>query len=251
MPNWSFNHHAIKGHKADVLKLLNDAIENSVKFRNEFGEPINNIKPQTNVQKAFDELMRIGCSLYDNHNFGEPKKDEPVVENNITLGTFRPMPVIFLYYDTESYGDKFPEIVKEMQEKYGVRSWYEYGNTYNSTKWNSKLENFSIYVEGDVVTIYFDSDTAWSSPDGWCKWLKEQYPNLAVFICANDESGAFYFYQEMGEEPHNWADEIQGRLNEFDSEHTDDDYEERWEVENDAIEEMVSEFNDYVEDYEI
>ena len=253
MPNWSYNHHAIKGHKNAILKLLNDAIANSVKFRNEFGEPVT-VKPQVWVDKAFDLFLEIGCSLVSSHIYGEePKKDNPVVDKKIRLGTFRPIPLTFLYYDTTNHADKFPEAAKEQHEKYGVIGWYDYGNEFNSTKWDNELRDFKIHIDGDIVTINFASDTAWSSPDGWCQWLKEEYPELAVFICSAEESGAFYFYQEVGSEPIDWTEEINGRLENFANEHEDDDdyYDKRFEIEDEAIDEMLDEFYMYVSGWEL
>lgn len=99
MPNWSSNTIALKGNKEQVLNFLNSALETK----------------SDDINDAFSKVF-----------------DNP--ENNITLGTFRPMPKTFTEFDTtndmsktfvEDYlkgerifaTDCVPDYVKELKEQ--------------------------------------------------------------------------------------------------------------------------------------
>lgn len=51
---------------------------------------------------------------------------------------------------------------KEVQAKFGYRSWYDFCVSEWKTKWDAKVYRHE--TEGDSVLVWFD--TAWSPPDG-------------------------------------------------------------------------------------
>ena len=69
-----------------------------------------------------------------------------------------------------SFGSDTPE-QKELKiaeqknlDKYGYKNWYDYCVAEWGTKWDARTENDSYEIDGNQVTIFFD--TAWSPPMG-------------------------------------------------------------------------------------
>lgn len=89
----------------------------------------------------------------------------------------------------------------------------------------------------------------------WLKWIKEEFPALYVFICASEESGAFYFYREISDDGsgEDLTSEIEGRLCAFDDEHegdmTDEDWDARYDLELELVDSMKGSFYDFVYGY--
>lgn len=253
MPNWSYNRFAIKGKTSDVLQVINDAITNSVRYRNEFGTPIQ-VEPQTDINEAFNKLLEIGCDLVADFGFGDENVEAtPKICENICMGTFRPIPLTYLKYDTTNHPERFPDAAKEQRETYGAVGWYDYNrNIAFGCKWDTELTDLSLYTDGEYSTITFCSDTPWCTPDLWLEYLKGKYPVCGIFICANEESGMYYFYGEVDNEEIDCSSDIQDKINAAVGDDDDeDDWELRTETEEEAIEEMVNDFFDYVSDYKI
>lgn len=56
------------------------------------------------------------------------------------------------------------EAEKRNLDAYGYKNWYDFCVTEWGTKWDARTENDSFQIEGNQVTIFFD--TAWSPPMG-------------------------------------------------------------------------------------
>lgn len=256
MPNWCYNSIAIKGKKNDVLAFINRGIENSAKAIKAYGE---GTIPTTcdNLEDALETLKNNGVTVRINGDgFDTSSKQELGVMKQITMGTFRPVPTTFLEYDTTNHEDTFKDEAKAQKDTYGVVGWYDfYRLVWFGCKWNSHLNDFNLVYNGDDAILYFTSQTPWSVPGLWLKWIKEEFPALYVFICASEESGAFYFYREISDDGsgEDLTSEIEGRLCAFDDEHecdmTDEDWDARYDLEVELVDSMEGSFYDFVYGY--
>lgn len=256
MPNYVYNNIAIKGKKNDVLAFINRGIENSAKAIEAYGE---GTIPTTcdNLEDALEMLKTHGVTVSTKGGgWDTSTKQELGVAKQITMGTFRPVPTTFLEYDTTNHEDTFKDEAKVQKDAYGVVGWYEFNRlVWFGCKWNSQLDDFNLVYNGEDAILYFNAQTPWSVPEQWLKWIKEEFPALYVFICATEESGAFYFYQEISDDAsgEDVTSEIEGRLCAFDDEHegdmTDEDWDVRYDLEMELVDSMKGNFNDFVYDY--
>lgn len=249
MPNWSYNHFAIKGKTSDVLQVINDAIANSVTYRNDYGTPIE-VEPQTDINEAFNKLLEVGCDLVSDFGYGDDNVEcEPQLREQIALGTFRPTPLTYLKFDTTNHPERFPEAAKEQMEKYGAVGWYDYNNNIGyGCKWRSELTDFDLYTNGKYSTITFYGNTPWCPPNKWLEYLKEKYPTCAIFLCSHEESGMFYFYGEVSGKEIDCTADIEAKIKAASG---DDDEDFPADVYDECIAKMENDFFDYVSDYKI
>ena len=256
MSNYVYNNIAIKGKKNDVLAFINRGIENSAKAIEAYGE---GTIPTTcdNLEDALEMLKTHGVTV-STKGFGwdTSTKHELGVEKQITMGTFRPVPETFLEYDTTNHADLFKDAAKFQKDTYGEVGWYDFNlNKWFGCKWNSGLTDFSLEEVDDKAILFFNAQTPWSVPKLWLEWIKEEFPTLDVFICAYEESGAFYFYQEISDEDsgEDMTCDIEGALINFDDEHegdlTDEDCDARYDLISELVDNMKEDFNDFVYDY--
>lgn len=90
------------------------------------------------------------------------------------------MPQTYHDFDTTNYPDKFPEAVKEQQEKYGAVGWYDWNKQNYGCKWDCDFDSFQYGESKDgseaEITFYFDSP--WTPGDIFFMNLQEMYPEL-------------------------------------------------------------------------
>lgn len=255
MPNYMYNTIAIKGRKSDVLEFINRAIDNSAQFRKDYGETDTTIPTrQDNVDAAFDVLDRYGCSIISNFDYNSETEHAPILNKNIRLSTFRPEPETFLRFDTTNHPERFPEAAKEQKEKYGAIGWYDFNSdVWFGTKWNAEINDLELetYEAHDTAVLKFNTDTAWSQPYLWLEYLHNEFPNLHICFCSQEESGMYYGYGEVGGDEVDFAAEVEETMNkvkEEDFESEDDYYDARYEAELDAIDSMRGDFLTFVEE---
>ncbi len=256
MPNYVYNSIAIKGKKNDVLAFINRGIENSAKAIKSYGD---GTIPTTcdNLEDALETLKKYGVTVCTkSYGWDTSSKQELGVEKQITMGTFRPVPTTFLEYDTTNHANTFKDEAKFQKKTYGAIGWYDFNrNVWFGCKWNSQLDDFNLVYNGDDAILTFTAQTPWTVPELWLHWIKEEFHALYVFICATEESGAFYFYKEIDDEDsgEDLTSEIEGLLCNFDNSHeddmTDEDWDARYDLELEVVDSMNGSFNDFVYDY--
>lgn len=256
MPNWCYNNIAIKGKKNDVLAFINRGIENSAKAIEAYGDGTIPT-PCDNLEDALETLKKYGVTVCTKGGgWDTSTKQELGVVKEITMATFRPIPTTFLEYDTTNHADKFKDEAKQQKATYGQVGWYDFNNNkWFGCKWNSELNELCLgYNNNDEAILTFSAETAWSVPELWLQWIDKEFPNLYVFICATEESGAFYFYKRVGDNDtsEDLTSEIEGRLIAFDDEHgdmEDEDWDARYDLEMELVDNMRGNFHDFVYDY--
>lgn len=246
MPNWVYNNIALKGKKENILNFLNEGLKNS------------KLKECKTLEGAYNKLLKH--SKVRLANFGDftnkvvgKKEGHPAkitFKKGLTLDTFRPMPDTFFQYDTTNYAKDLPNIAREQEKEYGCIGWYDWGCMYRGTKWDADLEDLRLNVDGDVATIIFHCDTAWSCPSGWMRWVKETF-KVNVFVSATEEVDNFNpFYCEIDGEEHDCYDGCE-KPNEDDFECEEDYYDALFEWQEEKHEEMYYNFKNFVRDYQI
>lgn len=252
MPNWVQNSIAIKGKKKDVLAFINRGIENSAKAIKAYGDGTI-LTTCDNLEDALETLKNNGVTVCTKGDgWDTSTKQELCVAKEITMSTFRPVPETFLEYDTTNNEDKFKNEAKAQKDTYGAIGWYDFNRlVWFGCKWNTQLDEFNLVYNGEDAILYFTTQTPWSVPVLWLKWIKKEFPALFVFNCATEESGAFYSYGEIDdkESSEDLTSEIEGQLYEFDSEHeemTDEDWDAREELEQELIDRMIGKFKSFV-----
>lgn len=244
MPNWVYGDYAIKGKKENVLRFLNEGLKNSC------------CEPQTNCLDAYNLLLNNAkVRTYKEVSYSseigrvEDKPKEIIYRKGLTFDTFRPMPDTFLKFDTTNDNDnKMPNIKKQQEEEFGVVGWYDWGVQYRGTKWDSDLEDFRLNECGEIATITFHANTAWSYPDYWLAWVRDTF-DVHVLLCVTEESNEFAFYGELDTEQIN-ADE-RNAPKEEDFADIDDYYEAVCDWEEERSMKMYFDFVNYVDDFEI
>lgn len=183
------------------------------------------------------------------------KKSGIVIRNEVSFDTFTPIPDTFLLFDTTNIqSHDTPEMRREARKqkrKYGCVGWYEYRiERLLGTKWNTTLDDLGLESDGDIYTLTFHNDTAWTTPSLWLTHIKELFPRLAIFICAHEESNEYNFYCEIESGDNDYSiDTNDIKQEEGESE---DDYDNRlWEYQNGKIAEMVEDFQNYVADFNV
>ena len=256
MPNWVYNEIAIKGNKKDVLAFINRGIENSANAIKAYGE---GTIPATSkgLKSALNTLVKKGVTVTSKGDGWDTSTEQELsVTNSITMGTFRTVPETYLKFDTTNHADLFKDAAKFQKDTYGEVGWYDFNSQkWFGCKWNSELTDFRLEEVGKKAILFFNAQTPWSYPELWLKWIKEEFPTLDVFICASEESGAFYFYREISDEDggEDWTSEIEVALTNFDDEHeedmTDEDWDARYDLENELVDNMKGDFNTFVHEY--
>ena len=243
MPNWVTGTYAIKGAKNNVLNFLNEGIKKS------------GYEPKNDVAAALEFLKENAVTLVTDYDYTEDGAgaiiDNPAViakRKQLTLDTFRPMPETFLKYDTTNNEENLKEVAQEQKKKYGCVGWYDWGIKYRGTKWNAEIDELALSESGNTAMLTFDCTTAWSIPEGWLRWVKDTF-DVKVFICASEESDAFNFYGELGDDEFELSEEDAPKKKDYDSDDAYDVAYYDWLIE--ARDKMERDFLDYVEDYKI
>ena len=191
MPNWSFNYYAVKSATGNVLNLVNEGRRNL------------GMQTKYNIKDAIE-------SLWDGKNNVTMATFRPIPETIVKYGTIKKMERDATDYDTgepvfnsdeeyETYSRKYEEAVKYNEATYGVTNWREYNCLVGfGCKWDSEvnLKSYDIDNANGITTIYLDSDTAWSYPYRWLKYIKKTF-NLNVYIFAQEEFDAYNLYGEI------------------------------------------------------
>lgn len=262
MPNYCYNTIAVKGKKCDVIKFINDGL-------NESGKHISEITDKTLPIIGKAELtMRSWLPMpqtfidYDTTNKLLPLDKLIYFDTNGILGKNFPndlevlrrarnideIPTELLLRLQEFYDDyknKWEKAKVEQQEKYGVVGWYEYNIKTLGTKRNTVLYDFDILINNNnEILITFKTDTAWSMPMEWLQTLNEKYKDLTFVAFASEESNEFCGYIDMNSGT--WVEEISTslKLGNYD----DDNWDEQVERVNNLIDECYVRFNDYIFD---
>ena len=263
MPNWTNNTIIISGKNEGILRFLNEGLRNS------------KIEPLSDIQNAYNMLIENGKhkSIEDERKLNK----DIILERGVMMRTFRPIPDTYLLYDTtndmpkrdswawggghvfhsdeeyEEYKTAYENAVKEQEEKYGARGWYDYNLLTLSVKWDAALCEWELYTSGDNASIVFRCETPWSYPNNWLRWIKDTF-NVNVFILAFEECSSFNFYKEIdGEEVNIDFDAIDGcpKKENYpqDSEGEESYYNDYWEFITLAKSKIEEEFRAYVNGY--
>lgn len=241
MANWSTNKFYIHGSKDNILAFLNIGLAHS------------NAECEGTVKEAFDSLVKNGKHFvsigipYEKRAEGAAAKI--ALEEGITMGTFRPIPIELLMYDTENFSEVLADKKEYFTEIYGKGSWYDWNKANLGCKWDIGLDNLALYHDKDDENymIYFENQTPWSSPEEWCKYIKNAF-NLDVFICASEESDAYNYYSQIDVEEFDCNDFDKSantpKREDYDS---DDEYcDAYFAYRDERINNMVDTFSDYV-----
>ena len=84
--------------------------------------------------------------------------------------------------------------VKELYDKHGYVSWYQWALANWSTKWNASdtyLEDIRCFSDGSAM-LTFEFSTAWSHPQAIYEKLAVMYPELIVTAQFDEESGEYH-----------------------------------------------------------
>lgn len=219
MANYSFNYYAVKSATENVLNFVNEGLKNL------------DLETKDNIKEAIE-------SLWDGKNI-------------VTMATFRPIPETIAKYGTiekkerdamdydnfepffksdeeyETYSREYDEAAKYNEATYGVTNWREYNSLFGfGCRGDSEVElkSYDIDDANGITTIYLDSDTAWSYPHLWLKYIKKTF-NLNVYIFAQEEYDAYNLYGEIDSIDAKFAEDFfndyEPDCEDFDS---DDDY---------------------------
>lgn len=234
----------------------------------------------TNTKRTFDAWLTKG--FMDEYNKYSPLLTEDKVRNNL-MDYYLDKGIIlkdldnnelckvreeaarakFPQYlaDYEKYSQEYDAAARYQKKTYGIVGWYDWGIQCRGTKWDAKLEDWSVIENGDELIIYTNCETAWCYPSGWLGTMQTRYNNLSFFCRAIEESGmynGFFSARNMKEDMwiendtdvwDNARDKVEEeRGDEFDE---DNDY--------DAIEELVEQrneelndlFDNYVHEYSV
>lgn len=184
------------------------------------------------------------------------KKSGIIIKNEVTFETFTPIPDTFLLFDTTNIDNYLDDLkmriaANHQKREYGCVGWYEYrSERLLGTKWNTTLNNLDLESDGDIYTLTFHNDTAWTTPSLWLTHIKELFPRLAIFICAHEENNEYDFYCEIESGDNDYTidpDDIKRKKGESD----DDYYNRLWEYQDGKIAEMVEDFQNYVADFNV
>jgi len=100
--------------------------------------------------------------------------------------------------DNDTWDNDLKEgrLALENIEKYGVKDWYDWSNTYWGTKWdacNPQIidESLDKDSEWDEYFIHFSFDTAWCPPYAYLEALTKMFPLIRVTCSVEEESEAF------------------------------------------------------------
>lgn len=188
MPNWTYNTIKISGSKADLARMMNDAVKDEngrLKLSSWFPIPETFLKYDT-TNHPNGERLRVGEKLWT----GLHGNNGPIV--------------------TEELIEEYKLATKEQRELYGVVGWYDYNCKYFGCKWDSEVE----IEEQNDDEIVLRSDTPWCAPDVFLVRFSKKYPELSIYNHAYYEEGYWedYSYQcgvatfeDKGEEV--WDDE--------------------------------------------
>ena len=171
MPNWSYNHIALKGDKKTINSFIRFGLQNI------------GIEPQEELNKNFELLS------------------EQAEKENVTLRTFLPMPETFKKYDTTNYPERYSEQASYQKGFYGAVGWYDYNIQTLGTEWDADMEDIKLDENNDEdCRFYFYSETAWSFPREWCLNMKKIFPDLKIYISADEEALLYDIIGEVDEE---------------------------------------------------
>ncbi len=179
MPDYVYSTIVFRGSEESIHKLIKIGLENSC-------------LPSTgDMQRDFGLLVNEGKTLRLDEQSNSVK-----LEKGLSARTFLPMPETFLLYDTTNDPKRFPNAVKEQQEKHGVVGWYDYNKQTLGVKWNFDLTEADLQpLELSGIWMFcMNTETARNYPDQWLIRIKEMVPELDVSIQALtgiDDDGEF------------------------------------------------------------
>lgn len=176
MPNWCVNKVRIEGSVANVQSFKEKHFNSEDEF--EFNTIVAMPKELEHTSTPENEKIlyafygistdRLTASFYSKSDLDEIKQDPAVMS-------------------------KAP-FVKQLYDKYGYVSWYQWSIANWGTKWNSSdtyLEDIRHFSDGTAM-LTFEFSTAWSHPHAIYEKLAIMYPELTVTAQFDEESGEYH-----------------------------------------------------------